>query len=121
MKFIGYENKLDVRKICKDRFPLEEITDETDLDYCFQLIAYHMIYLFFDYEYNDMPLGDWTTNCSDGRFCEVDYPSKILCPFEQLTDKYPIDSALSSGAEETISKIFNGSLPLTKQLYLFTR
>lgn len=113
----GYENKLDIRKICRERFPSIDISDEIDLDYCFQLIADHMIYLFFDYEYTDMPLGDWTTNCFDGRLCEVDYAGKILCLFEQLTDYTQLDSILSIGDDETIFKIFEGDLSLVKHLY----
>lgn len=37
-----------------------------------------MICIYFDFEYGDMPLGDWTTNCFDGRFCEEDYAEKII-------------------------------------------
>lgn len=43
-----------------------------------RMIASNMICLFFDYDYDDMPLGDWTTNCFDGRFCEGDYIEKIV-------------------------------------------
>lgn len=41
-------------------------------------IVDNMIYLYFDYEYSDMPLGGWDTNCFDGRFCEDDYAEKII-------------------------------------------
>lgn len=43
-----------------------------------QCFANHMIYLFFDYNYDDMPFFDWTTNCFDGRLCEEDYAEKII-------------------------------------------
>lgn len=43
-----------------------------------QCFADHMIYLFFDYDYEDMPFFDWTTNCFDGRLCEEDYAEKII-------------------------------------------
>lgn len=35
-----------------------------------------MVCIYFNYEYSDMPMGDWTTNCFDGRFCEEDYAEK---------------------------------------------
>lgn len=41
-------------------------------------IADRMIYIYFDYDYEDMPLGDWKTNCFDGRLCEEDYAEKII-------------------------------------------
>lgn len=37
-----------------------------------------MVCIYFNYEYSDMPMGDWTTNCCDGRFCEEDYAEKII-------------------------------------------
>ena len=37
-----------------------------------------MVCIYFNYEYSDMPMGDWTTNCFDGRFCEEDYAEKII-------------------------------------------
>ena len=30
-----------------------------------------MIFVDFDCIYEDMPLGDWRTNCFDGRFCSL--------------------------------------------------
>ena len=39
-------------------------------------LASNMICLYFDYSYDDMPLGGWETNCFDGRFCEEDYAEK---------------------------------------------
>lgn len=41
-------------------------------------IAKNMICIFFDYEYEDMPLGDWTENCFDSRLCEDEYEEKIV-------------------------------------------
>lgn len=41
-------------------------------------IVENMICIYFDYDYDDMPLGDWSTNCFDGRFCEEDYAEKII-------------------------------------------
>lgn len=41
-------------------------------------IADHMICVYQDYSYDDMPLGGWETNCFDGRLCEEDYSEKII-------------------------------------------
>lgn len=41
-------------------------------------IVDNMICLYLDYNYDDMPLGGWNTNCFDGRFCEDDYAEKII-------------------------------------------
>lgn len=41
-------------------------------------IADKMICMYFHYEYDDMPLGGWETNCFDGRCCEEDYAEKII-------------------------------------------
>lgn len=37
-----------------------------------------MIFIYQDYDYTDMPLGGWDTNCFDGRLCEEDYSEKII-------------------------------------------
>ena len=41
-------------------------------------LAENMICIYFDYQYSDMPLGGWETNCFDGRFCEEDYAEKVV-------------------------------------------
>ena len=38
----------------------------------------NMICIYFDYEYEDMPLGCWETNCFDCRLCEEDYAEKFI-------------------------------------------
>ncbi len=38
------------------------------IESCLQCLVDNMICLFFDYEYQDMPFFDWTSNCFDGRF-----------------------------------------------------
>lgn len=37
-----------------------------------------MICIYQNYDYTDMPLGGWDTNCFDGRLCEEDYSEKII-------------------------------------------
>ena len=41
-------------------------------------IANKMICIYQRYDYADMPLGGWDTNCFDGRLCEEDYSEKII-------------------------------------------
>lgn len=41
-------------------------------------LAENMICIYFDYQYSDMPLGGWETNCFDGRFCEEAYAEKVV-------------------------------------------
>ncbi|GAA5417012.1 hypothetical protein Pryu01_02073 [Paraliobacillus ryukyuensis] len=48
------------------------------LENCIDCILENMIFIEFDYDYNDMPFFDWTTNCFDGRLCEEDYSEKIV-------------------------------------------
>lgn len=55
-----------------------DTNSEIDVDKLCQAMASNMICLCFDYNYEDMPMGDWRTNCFDGRFCEEDYAEKIV-------------------------------------------
>src|SRR5574344_1812999 len=52
----------------------------TNINDCRMLheIVNNMIYIYFDYNYEDMPLGNYESNCFDGRFCEEDYTEKII-------------------------------------------
>lgn len=43
-----------------------------------QEIADNMVCIYFDYNYDDMPLGDWEENPFDGRFCEEDYAELVV-------------------------------------------
>ncbi len=54
-------------------------------------IASNMICIYFDYDYDDMPLGGWETNCFDGRLCEEDYAEKIIdfINFFDHDDRFP--------------------------------
>lgn len=67
----------DIKSILKTKYP-HVCVDEMSEHECIQYIADDMICLYFDYDYNDMPLGDWITNCFDGRLCEGDYAEKIV-------------------------------------------
>lgn len=74
----GMEPNIDIRAIHAKRFPDSKINNDASDDALLQEIADNMICIYFDYEYEDMPMGDWTTNCFDGRLCEEDYAEKIV-------------------------------------------
>ncbi|EAF6983873.1 hypothetical protein ATS97_03060, partial [Listeria monocytogenes] len=61
-----------------DSYQLETLED------CVECLLDNMIFIEFDYEYDDMPFFDWTTNCFDGRLCEEDYSEKIIKFFNFL-------------------------------------
>lgn len=48
------------------------------IENCIECLADNMVCLYFDYDYEDMPFFDWTSNCFDGRLCEEDYAEKVL-------------------------------------------
>lgn len=51
-------------------------------------LASRMICMYQSYDYSDMPLGNFVTNCFDGRSCEEDYSEKIIDLINFLS--YPI-------------------------------
>lgn len=69
---------IDIRAYHAIRFPNSPLSNDATIDDILKEIADNMIYLYFDYEYDDLPMGDWTSNCFDGRFCEEDYAEKIV-------------------------------------------
>ena len=58
-------------------FPDELLPGEFEQEHYIK-IADQMIFIYQDYDYTDMPLGGWDTNCFDGRLCEEDYSEKII-------------------------------------------
>lgn len=68
-----YDFNKKYKEILKDEYNENDSEEEI-----INKIIERMICIYFDFEYNDMPLGDWTTNCFDGRFCEEDYAEKIV-------------------------------------------
>ena len=67
-----------LKRIVDDNFNTPDGMEESDISNYLNYIADNMIYLFFDYENEDMPFFDWETNCFDGRLCEEDYAEKIV-------------------------------------------
>ncbi len=74
----GIQPVLRLRDIHAKQFPNSQLSSDASVDDILKEISNNMIRLYFDYQYGDIPLGDWTTNCFDGRFCEEDYAEKIV-------------------------------------------
>ena len=98
-KHFGKSTARDIRTIAKKKFPHLDVSEMSEHE-CIQYIADEMICLYFDYEYNDMPVGDWTSNCFDGRLCEGDYADKVayfihlICK-QEIHDMYPSIPAIA--------------------------
>ena len=75
---LGIKPNIDIRKIYSRRFSQMPLPEDASEEMYLQKIADNMICLYFDYSYQDMPLGDWDTNCFDGRLCEEDYAEKVI-------------------------------------------
>lgn len=79
-----------IRELFQTLFPTEVIP--TDFDkISLTRIADQMICIYQDYNYNDMPLGGWDTNCFDGRLCEEEYAEKIIDLINYLSYQGPND------------------------------
>lgn len=92
-KHFGKSISRDIRTITKNKFPHLNV-EKMSKHECVQCFANEMICLYFDYEYDDMPVGDWASNCFDGRLCEGDYADKIayfihLICNQEIHDIYP--------------------------------
>lgn len=78
-----YQDKLGTSYPCgistlfSNVFPERTVPDSFEKEHYYDL-AGQMICLNFEYNYDDMPLGGWDTNCFDGRFCEEDCAEKII-------------------------------------------
>ena len=120
---------LNIKQIFQSRYPSISAENMTELE-CIQHIADEMIYIYFDYDYDDMPVGDWTSNCFDSRCCERDYTEKIvdfirfLCN-EENHKKYPkipdinlhcIYSGDNYGLPEDCHLIFSGTTNIEKTI-----
>lgn len=74
---LGLDSLCSVERLYKSLFKDEELPDVFQREH-FLRIAEQMICVYQKYDYDDMPLGGWDTNCFDGRFCEEDYSEKII-------------------------------------------
>lgn len=86
-KHYGKSTAKNIKNIVKNTYPYLCVEDMSELE-CVQHIANEMICLYFDYKYDDMPVGDWTSNCFDGRLCEGDYSEKIAYLIHFICNQY---------------------------------
>ncbi len=70
------EKKNSIYNLYTRAFPNKPTTE--DIELMAKELSENMIHIYFNYDYSDMPLGDWKTNCFDSRFCEEDYVRKII-------------------------------------------
>ena len=63
-------------------------------------IVDNMIYIYFDYNYDDMPLGGWETNCFDGILCEDDYAEKIINFIYNISEKGNVPHCIYSSNDD---------------------
>lgn len=66
---LGTNYSCGIFKLYQAVFPDESLPKAFTYEH-FVKIADQMIYIYQDYDYPDMPLGGWDTNCFDGRLCE---------------------------------------------------
>ncbi|SHL31594.1 hypothetical protein SAMN02745136_04629 [Anaerocolumna jejuensis DSM 15929] len=96
-----YQDKLETNYPCGIFKLYKKVFHEKCLPEAFEKkeydeLASNMIYLDFDYSYDDMPLGGWDTNCFEGRLCEEDYAEKIIdfinflsYPYDDMSISFP--------------------------------
>ena len=75
--YLERDYPLGIERLFHKLFPNKKIPKEFG-KVQLQKIAEQMICMYQDYNYDDMPLGGWETNCFDGRLCEEDYSEKII-------------------------------------------
>lgn len=76
-EYLNKEIKCPIYGLYHRVFPEKEIPSVFTRTH-YQELADRMICIYFDYDYSDMPLGGWDTNCFDGRFCEREYAERII-------------------------------------------
>lgn len=74
---LGMAKQQHIKQLYSRVFP-NKGTPKYITDTILNEIVDNMVCLYFDYEYDDMPLGGWDTNCFDNRFCEEDGVEKII-------------------------------------------
>lgn len=75
---IGVKNKIDLKELHQQRVKNVDSNIKKPDDELIQEIVDNMICIYFDYSYDDMPLGGWDENPFDGRLCEEDYAEIIV-------------------------------------------
>ena len=118
------EPNIHVRELHAKRFPNSLLSKDAPVEALLKEIADNMICLYFNYRYEDMPMGDWTTNCFDGRFCEEDYAEKIVdilgflsCNHDERIPTYAPQWIYSSNEDHPLPhRFFWGGPPISECL-----
>lgn len=74
---LGTNHSCGIIDLYQNLFPDEQVPTMFTKDQ-YTKIANQMICIYQNYDYTDMPLGGWETNCFDGRLCEEEYSEKII-------------------------------------------
>lgn len=85
-KIVEVENRQDVKSMYEQRVHNDMYEKDKSEDELIQEMVDNMICIYFDYSYDDMPMGGWDENPFDGRFCEKDY-TEILIDFFYFMSK----------------------------------
>lgn len=75
--FVGLQRDQSIIDLHQKKCPNSSLPDTATDDERLHEIVDNMICLYFDYDYDDMPLGGWESNPFDGRLCEKDYAELI--------------------------------------------
>lgn len=84
-KTAGIENKQNLKLMYEQRVEDGNSEAYENEDPLIQEIVDNMICIYFDYSYDDMPMGGWDENPFDGRLCEEDYAEIIMDFFDFMS------------------------------------
>lgn len=98
----GYESKICIEAIHKKVVSNSELKKSATTKERAQEIVDNMICLYFDYKYDDMPLGGWEENPFDGRLCEKDYAEFIVDFWNKMDEKSMPNWIYSSNIDRDI-------------------
>ena len=83
---VGLQRDQSIIDLHQKRCPNSRLPDSATDEERLHEIVDNMICLYFDYDYDDMPLGGWESNPFDGRLCEKDY-AELTADFISTTDE----------------------------------
>ncbi len=93
------KSSFEVEKFYSDICSSKKIEDMSNCKMIHEIVD-NMICIYLDYNYDDMPLGGWETNCFDGRFCEDDYAEKIIKFICNINENGNVPSCIYSSNDD---------------------
>lgn len=75
---VGLQSNKSILELHQKRCQHSVLSSTATDDERLQELVDNMICIYLDYEYADMPMGDWESNPFDGRLCEKDYAELIM-------------------------------------------